>query len=86
MQEVAEMQTVIGLVAAGVGISLVPESVRALVRHGVTYRPLDGRGAERPAGDGVARGGRVAGAQRVPGDGTRGGPRRRRERSTGAGA
>jgi DNA-binding transcriptional LysR family regulator len=41
-QEVAEMQTVIGLVAAGVGISLVPESVRALVRHGVTYRPLAG--------------------------------------------
>jgi len=41
IQEVAEMQTVIGLVAAGVGISLVPESVRALVRHGVTYRPLD---------------------------------------------
>jgi DNA-binding transcriptional LysR family regulator len=42
VQEVAEMQTVIGLVAAGVGISLVPESVRALARHGVTYRPLDG--------------------------------------------
>lgn len=42
VQEVAEMQTVIGLVAAGVGVSLVPESVRALVRHGVTYRPLDG--------------------------------------------
>ena len=42
VQEASEMQTVIGLVAAGVGISLVPESVRALVRHGVTYRPLDG--------------------------------------------
>src|SRR6478735_8259967 len=40
-QEVAEMQTVIGLVAAGAGISLVPESVRALARQGVTYRPLD---------------------------------------------
>ena len=40
-QEVAEMQTVIGLVAAGAGISLVPESVRALMREGVTYRPLD---------------------------------------------
>ena len=41
-QEVAEMQTVIGLVAAGAGISLVPESVRALMRAGVTYRVLDG--------------------------------------------
>ena len=42
VQEVAEMQTVVGLVAAGVGVSLVPESVRALARAGVTYRPLDG--------------------------------------------
>ena len=40
VQEVAEMQTVIGLVAADVGISLVPESVRALQRRGVTYREL----------------------------------------------
>jgi len=40
-QEVAEMQTVIGLVAAGAGISIVPGSVRALQRQGVTYRPLD---------------------------------------------
>ena len=40
VQEVAEMQTVVGLVAAGVGISLVPASVRALARQGVTYRPL----------------------------------------------
>jgi DNA-binding transcriptional LysR family regulator len=42
IQEAAEMQTVIGLVAAGVGVSLVPESVRALMRRGVSYRPLDG--------------------------------------------
>jgi DNA-binding transcriptional LysR family regulator len=42
VQEVAEMQTLIGLVAAGVGISLVPESVRALARAGVVYRPLAG--------------------------------------------
>jgi DNA-binding transcriptional LysR family regulator len=41
VQEVAEMQTVIGLVAAGLGVSLVPESVRELERRGVTYRPLD---------------------------------------------
>jgi DNA-binding transcriptional LysR family regulator len=41
VQEADEMQTVVGLVAAGVGISLVPESVRALVRRGVTYRVLE---------------------------------------------
>jgi DNA-binding transcriptional LysR family regulator len=47
-QEVAEMQTVIGLVAAGAGISLVPESVRALMRDGVAYRSLeDGAPAAR---------------------------------------
>jgi len=40
IQEVAEMQTLIGLVAAGVGISLVPESVRGMQRRGVTYREL----------------------------------------------
>ena len=56
------MQTVIGLVAAGVGISLVPESVRALVRHGVTYRPLDGDAPAVKAGDGLAGDRRVAGA------------------------
>jgi DNA-binding transcriptional LysR family regulator len=41
-QEVAEMQTVVGLVAAGVGISLVPESLHELTRRGVVYRPLEG--------------------------------------------
>ena len=41
VQEVAEMQTVVGLVAAGIGVSLVPQSVRALDRPGVTYRPID---------------------------------------------
>jgi DNA-binding transcriptional LysR family regulator len=44
-QDVAEMQTVIGLVAAGVGISLVPASVGALDRPDVTYRPLIGSAA-----------------------------------------
>jgi DNA-binding transcriptional LysR family regulator len=42
------MQTVIGLVAASAGVSLVPASVRALQREGVTYRPLqDGAPAVR---------------------------------------
>jgi len=37
-QEVREMQTAISLVAAGIGIALVPESVQNLRRSGVTYR------------------------------------------------
>jgi DNA-binding transcriptional LysR family regulator len=39
---VAEMQTAIGLVAAGVGISIVPASLRGLSRPGVTYVEIDG--------------------------------------------
>jgi DNA-binding transcriptional LysR family regulator len=42
IQEVAEMQTVLGLVAAGLGVSLVPASVADSERQGVTYRPLTG--------------------------------------------
>lgn len=42
VQEVAEMQTAIGLVAAGLGISLVPASVASLDRDGVVYRPISG--------------------------------------------
>jgi len=38
--EVAEMQTIIGLVAGGFGISLVPSSVSDTDRPGVTFRPL----------------------------------------------
>lgn len=38
--EVNEMQTAIGLVAAGVGITLVPEAVKRLHRDDVVYRPL----------------------------------------------
>jgi DNA-binding transcriptional LysR family regulator len=40
VQEAAEIQTVIGLVAGGVGFSLVPDSVRSLARRGVAYRRL----------------------------------------------
>jgi DNA-binding transcriptional LysR family regulator len=42
VQEASEMQTVVGLVAAAVGVSIVPESVRALMRRGVSYRPIEG--------------------------------------------
>lgn len=40
VQEVREMQTALSLVAAGLGIALLPASVRHLHRDGVVYRPL----------------------------------------------
>lgn len=40
VQEVNGVHTNLALVAAGVGISLLPTSVRALTRTGVTYRTL----------------------------------------------
>lgn len=42
VQYAPEMLTIIGLVAAGIGISLVPASVAALTLEGVTYRPVSG--------------------------------------------
>ena len=39
-QEAMQMQTVVRLVGAGVGVSLVPRSVRVLHSAGVAYRPL----------------------------------------------
>ena len=36
------MLTIIGLVAAGIGVSPVPASVAALTLPGVEYRPLSG--------------------------------------------
>jgi len=44
------LQTVLGLVAAGVGVALVPQSVRGLFSTGVAFRPL------RDAGDPVELG------------------------------
>jgi DNA-binding transcriptional LysR family regulator len=42
VQYAPEMMTIIGLVAAGIGVSLVPASVAHLAIDGVTYRPLSG--------------------------------------------
>ncbi|RXZ33234.1 LysR family transcriptional regulator [Oxalobacteraceae bacterium CAVE-383] len=39
-QEAIQMQTIIGLVSAGMGMALVPQSVSNLKRPGVEYRPL----------------------------------------------
>lgn len=39
-QEACEMQTVVGLVAGGLGVALVPSSTRQESREGVTFRPI----------------------------------------------
>nr|WP_206370480.1 LysR family transcriptional regulator [Solimonas marina] len=44
-QHARQMQTVIGLVSAGMGYALVPSSVRNLQRPGVQYRRLRGKPA-----------------------------------------
>jgi DNA-binding transcriptional LysR family regulator len=45
-QEVAEWQTALALVAAGLGVALVPESVKNWQRPGVVYCDLRGETAE----------------------------------------
>ena len=39
-QQATQMQTIVNLVSAGLGIALVPEAVTQLQRPGVVYRPL----------------------------------------------
>jgi DNA-binding transcriptional LysR family regulator len=39
-QQAVQMQTIVGLVSAGLGFALVPESLRGLARDGVAYLPL----------------------------------------------
>jgi DNA-binding transcriptional LysR family regulator len=46
--EANEMQTVIGLIVAGIGYALVPRSVRGLHREGLTYLPLSDGGVTSP--------------------------------------
>jgi len=41
-QEAIQMQTIVSLVSAGMGVALVPQSLRHLRRTGVVYRPLAG--------------------------------------------
>ncbi|RKP44834.1 LysR family transcriptional regulator [Trinickia fusca] len=40
-QEAIQMQTIVSLVSAGMGVALVPQSLRNLRRTGVVYRPLE---------------------------------------------
>lgn len=39
-QEAVQSQTIVSLVAAGLGVAIVPESIRGLQRTGVAYRPF----------------------------------------------
>ena len=42
IQEVTEMHTIVSLVAADMGVSLVPLSIRNIRSQGVVYRELEG--------------------------------------------
>jgi len=42
IQEVTELHAIVGLVAAGIGVSLVPLSTQNIRSHGVVYRELEG--------------------------------------------
>ena len=48
IHEVRELQTALGLVAAQVGVCLVPESVRGLRARGVTYRSIEEASVSSP--------------------------------------
>ena len=49
-QEAIQMQTIVSLVAAGLGMAVVPASLRNLARTGVTYRGPAGRPARVEVG------------------------------------
>jgi DNA-binding transcriptional LysR family regulator len=50
VQEAIQMQTIISLVSSGLGIALVPGSLRNLARAGVSYVPLAGVAPELETG------------------------------------
>jgi len=50
VQEAIQMQTIISLVSGGLGIALVPASLRNLARTGVRYVPLAGQAPELETG------------------------------------
>ncbi|TAL54424.1 LysR substrate-binding domain-containing protein [Pandoraea sp.] len=49
-QEAIQMQTIVSLVSAGMGVALVPQSLCHLRRTGVVYRPLQEGGASIETG------------------------------------
>uniref|UniRef100_UPI0025F0A39B LysR substrate-binding domain-containing protein n=1 Tax=uncultured Caulobacter sp. TaxID=158749 RepID=UPI0025F0A39B len=50
VQEAIQMQTIISLVSSGLGIALVPASLRNMARTGVSYIPLAGAVPELETG------------------------------------
>ena len=52
VQEAIQMQTIVNLVSAGLGIAWVPASVRQFQRSGVSYRSLRGAGKSGAVGVG----------------------------------
>lgn len=46
VQEAIQMQTIVGMVAAGIGVALAPASERNLTRKSVVYKPVRGEGLE----------------------------------------
>ncbi len=49
-QEAIQMQTIVNLVSAGLGLAWVPDSVRQFQRAGVAYRQLGGKKAQQVPG------------------------------------
>ncbi len=47
MQQVVESASLVNLVAAGLGVALVPDSIGALKRPDIAYRPLSPPGPGR---------------------------------------
>ena len=48
MREVRELQTALGLVAAGAGVNSVPDAVQRLRRDDIVYRSLDDQTVTSP--------------------------------------
>ncbi len=52
-QEAIQMQTIVNLVSAGLGVAWVPESVRQFQRSGVVYREVQSPGKDAASSTGV---------------------------------
>jgi DNA-binding transcriptional LysR family regulator len=48
VQEASQVHTLVGLVSAGIGVTLIPACIAAVPRAGVVYRPLQGESPALP--------------------------------------